>query len=225
MPCAPRGRWCGVPPRAPRSGAWSARRSNMPPGPIEGSCLPSPTATSFAPERSIRSVRASRRLWSTIPASSKNTVVAAPICRRPVFARATSASSVSVRPASAGLSAPRRSAVEPETATPITSRPAICSARAAASITTPLPVPAGPIRTARRSGPVTVAKRVLLLARQGCGDALGDLSARVLPCACSPTSRPAGSASSSRGARSPAPARGPQRRHPPALQRQDSPLA
>ena len=29
----------------------------MPPGPIEGSCLPSPTAISFAPERSTSSVR------------------------------------------------------------------------------------------------------------------------------------------------------------------------
>ena len=44
--------------------------------------------------------------------------------------------------------------MEPETATPIVSRPACCSARAAASITTPLPVPAGPTSTAARSGPV-----------------------------------------------------------------------
>ena len=129
-------------------------RSNMPPGPIDGSCLPSPTAISFAPERSTSSVRASRRLWSTIPASSKNTVVSRPTCTVPVFARATSASRVSVRPASAGLSAPSRSAVEPDTATPIVSRPASCSARAAVSITTPLPVPAGPTSTATRSGPV-----------------------------------------------------------------------
>ena len=39
-----------------------------------------------------------------------------PISTVPVFARATSASSVSVCPASAGLSAPSRSAVDPDTA-------------------------------------------------------------------------------------------------------------
>ena len=36
-------------------------------------------------------------------------------------------------------------------------RPACCSALAAASITTPLPVPAGPISTATRSGPVIIS--------------------------------------------------------------------
>jgi hypothetical protein len=137
----------------------------MPPGPIEGSCLPSPTAISFAPERSISSVSLSRRLWSTIPASSRMIVVSGPTWTVPVFARVVSASSVSVFPWGAGLSVPSRSAVEPETAIPIVSQPASCSALAAASMTTPLPVPAGPISAVVRSGPVhtfrhTVASRL-----------------------------------------------------------------
>ena len=180
----------------------------MPPGPIEGSCLPSPTATSFAPERAIRSVRASRRLWSAIPASSKKTVLAAPISRRPVFARATSASSVSVCPWSAGLSAPRRSAVEPDTATPITSRPAICSALAAASITTPLPVPAGPIRTARRSGPVNVASACSCSTDRGAAMRSRDLLARVCSRLLADVASGGLGRDRRRGARSPAPARG-----------------
>jgi hypothetical protein len=64
-----------------------------------------------------------------------------------VRARAVSAASESVLPWSAGLSVPSRSAVEPETAIPIVLRPANCSALVAASITTPLPVPAGPTST------------------------------------------------------------------------------
>ena len=154
----------------------------MPPGPIEGSCLPSPTAISFAPERSTSSVSASRRLWSTIPASSRMTVVSLPTWMAPVFARATSASRVSVCPASAGLSAPSRSAVDPDTATPIVSRPACCSARAAASITTPLPVPAGPTRTAARSGPVRTSSAWCCSGLSWSADALGCLTGGVLAC-------------------------------------------
>ncbi len=162
----------------------------MPPGPIDGSCLASPTAISFAPERSTSSVRASIRLWSTIPASSRITVVSRPRRTLPVFARAASASTVNVLPASAGLSAPRRSAVDPDTATPITSRPAVCSARAAASITTPFPVPAGPISTARRSGPVMVSSACRCSTDSGAAMR----SATSLPAAAlarSPVSRPA----------------------------------
>lgn len=81
-------------------------------------------------------------------------VVSGPTWTLPVFARVVSASSVSMFPWSAGLSAPSRSAVEPDTAIPIVSRPASCSARAAASMTTPFPVPAGPTSTLARSGPV-----------------------------------------------------------------------
>ncbi len=56
-----------------------------------------------------------------------------PTWMAPVFARATSESRVSVCPASAGLSAPSRSAVEPDTATPIVSRPA-CLLRAGGGV-------------------------------------------------------------------------------------------
>ena len=129
----------------------------MPPGPIEGSCLPSPTAISFAPERSISSVRASMRLWSTIPASSRITVVSGADLEVP-----------RVRTRDQRIEGQRaaveRGAVRPE---PLGRGPrhgdpdhlaagSDCSARAAASITTPFPVPAGPTSTARRSGPVTV---------------------------------------------------------------------
>ena len=118
------------------------------------------------------------RLWSTIPASSRITVVSGPTWSLPLFARTTRASSVNVCPSSAGLPTPSRSAVEPDTATPNTSRPASCSARAAASITTPFPVPAGPISTARRSGPVTARRACSCSRGQGCADALRDLPAR-----------------------------------------------
>jgi hypothetical protein len=120
----------------------------MPPGPIDGSCLPSPTAMSFAPECSTSSVSASRRWWSAIPASStRKIVVAWSTWMLPVRARATSESRVSVRPFRDGVSAPSRSAVLPDTAIPSTVRPACSSALAAASMTMLLPVPAGPMRT------------------------------------------------------------------------------
>ena len=122
------------------------------------------------------------------------TVVSLPTWMAPVFARATSASRVSVCPASAGLSAPRRSAVEPETATPIVSRPAACSARAAASITTPLPVPAGPTRTAARSGPVRTSSAWCCSGLSG-PPMRSATSRAALSRAMSPTSRPAGWAS------------------------------
>ena len=89
-------------------------------------------------------------------------------------ARAVSASTVIVLSASAGLSWPRRSAVEPDTATPIVWRPACCSALAAASITTPFPVPAGPISTAIALRPGDRLQGVALLARERCGDPLRD---------------------------------------------------
>ena len=90
----------------------------MPPAPIEGSCAPSPIATSFAPLRSTTSVSRSSRSVSAIPASSKKIVVSASMSSRPRSTRETSASSVRVRPASAGLSWPSRCAVDPDTAIP-----------------------------------------------------------------------------------------------------------
>ncbi len=50
-----------------------------------------------------------------------------------------------------------------------------CSARAAASITTPLPVPAGPTRIAARSGPVIVLSAWSLLVAKARADPLGEL--------------------------------------------------
>ncbi len=110
------------------------------------------------------------------------------------FARAMRASRVSVRPASAGLPAPSRSAVEPDTATPITSRPTVCSARAAASITTPLPVPAGPISSARRSGP-DKARSAVSCSRDRAPPIRSATSRAAISRATSPTSLSAGRAS------------------------------
>ena len=100
-------------------GAMSASRSNMPPAPIEGSCAASPIATSFdagvlhdfgEPVEAVgvghaRLVEVDRRVLVDVELAA--------------LARATtSASSVSVCPASAGLSWPRRCAVDPDTAIP-----------------------------------------------------------------------------------------------------------
>ena len=108
---------------------------------------------------------------------------------------------------------------------PIVSWPACCSARAAASITTPFPVPAGPTRTARRSGPVSTSRAAALLGAQRRADALGDFARCVGACSLADVS------ASWLGEQLSAPfdrllfgAHG-QRGHSAALQREDSPVA
>ena len=150
-----RGPWCGGCRPAQRSGRGGRAGRTCRRGRSRGAaCRRRPRSASPRSAPPARSGRRGACGRPSPPRSSRMTVVSLPTWMAPVFARATSASRVSVCPASAGLSAPRRSAVEPDTATPIVSRPACCSARAAASITTPLPVPAGPTSTAARSGPV-----------------------------------------------------------------------
>ena len=107
MPCAPRGRSCGGCPPAPLWGrGWRGGRTCRR-GRSRGAGWPSPTAISFAPERSISSVRASMRLWSTIPASSRITVVSGPDARARPCPRVRPARPGSACcPARAGLSAP-----------------------------------------------------------------------------------------------------------------------
>ena len=198
----------------------------MPPGPIEGSCLPSPTAMSFAPERSTSSVSASRRAWSTIPASSRIHLVSWLDRTMPVFARATSASRVSVRPSSAGLSAPRRSAVEPGHGDADRLAAGVAARRGQRRRSRrPCPVPAGPTSTARRSGPVSTSQRLRLLGAERCADALGDFARRA-SCvfARRRLGRQAGRARCAALDRLLLGAHG-ERSHPPALKGEDSPVA
>ena len=152
----------------------------MPPGPIEGSWRPSPTAISFAPERSISSVSGSIRVWSTMPASSRITVVSGPTSSVPRFARATRASRVMVCPARAGLSAPSRSAVEPETAIPIISRPDLLLGACGGVDHDALPGAGGADQDGQTLGAGHRAQRLLLLGGQGRADPLGDFPASVL---------------------------------------------
>ena len=151
------------------------------------------------------------RLWSTIPASSRidrRVVLRSGAC--PLSARATRASRVSVRPARAGLSAPSRSAVEPDTA--------IAEHLTAAEL-----LGAGG-RVDHDTLPGTRRAdeyRQALRARQGLAGRAAARRRGVRRCtprppcsrsclARSPTSRPAGSDEHARAcARSPAPARGP----------------
>ena len=72
--------------------------------------------------------------------------------------------------------------------------PTCCSALAAASITTPFPVPAGPTRIAPRSGPVMTSSAWCLLGAEASADPLGDRSLAFAR-ATAPTSRSAAWAS------------------------------
>ena len=141
-----------------------------------------------------------------------------------MFARATSESRVSVCPASAGLSAPSRSAVEPDTATPIVSRPACCSA--GGGVDHHALASAGGANEDRGTlGAGEDFERVMLLGAQRRADSLADLAGGVFACDLADVSAGGlgelGGAAFDRlllGAHS-------KRRHPPAFQGQYPPVA
>ena len=102
----------------------------------------------------------------------------------------------SVRPGKRGAVSPRRSAVEPDTATPIVSVSGVLLGAGGGSRSRrPCRCRRGRRGPRARSGPVMTLEGRGLLRGRWSGDALGDLADRRVSRARSPTSRPPGAAS------------------------------
>ena len=198
----------------------------MPPAPIEGSCAASPIATSFDPVCSTTSVSRSEAVGV---GHARLVEVDRRVLRRRRAGRARRG-----RRARRGSASGRRARGCPGRAAARSTRtprsracwwPACCSALAAASMTTPLPVPAGPTRIAARSGPVMTSKRVCLLGAESVRRSARRPDRWRARERCSPTSRPRACGELGEPAldRLLAGTHG-ERRHQPALQREDAAL-